>query len=55
MAERPIKRLCRLSTEYDDSEGNDDWILENKDRRPPVQTEARAVDRYVVPPTFLPL
>ncbi|KAJ9645920.1 hypothetical protein H2199_002963 [Coniosporium tulheliwenetii] len=26
MAERPVKRLRRLSTDYDDSEGNDDWI-----------------------------
>ena len=24
-AERPTKRLRRLSTEYDDSEANDDW------------------------------
>lgn len=45
MADRPTKRLRRLSTEYDDSEGNDDWIVENKDRRTPVQTEARALDR----------
>lgn len=52
MAERPTKRLRRLSTEYDDSEGNDDWILGNNDRRCPVQTEARALDRYVVSPTY---
>lgn len=55
MAERPTKRLRRLSTEYDDSEGNDDWIVAHKDRRPPVQTEAQALDRSVVSPICLPL
>ena len=24
-AERPVKRLRRLSTDYDESEGTDDW------------------------------
>lgn len=33
MSERPVKRLRRLSTEEDDTSGNDDWIpdeLKNK-------------------------
>ncbi|KAA6415000.1 MAG: hypothetical protein FRX48_01751 [Lasallia pustulata] len=46
---RPFR--CRLSTEYDDSEGNDDWIVESKDRRPLVQPEARALDSTPQAPT----
>jgi hypothetical protein len=42
--ERASKRQRSLSTEYDDSEGNDDWIVANRETRPP---EPKHKKRYV--------